>query len=195
MYANTHQDDIIIRSDSFEEDLSHIRDVLERLRLVIWTARASKTQFAREEAKCLGFVVGNGEITPDLDKVKAIENFPVCTSKKSVFAFLGVTGYYRRHMENYSQRAFTLTELTKKNKPDKFQMNGVELAPFDDLRKALISLPVLQPSNLNVPFTVKADCSQFLLKKMIWGESIQLHILQRNCCHERQIIHLLKRNV
>ena len=78
------------------------------------TARASNTQFAREETKCLGFVVGNCKIAPDLDKVKAIENFPVCTSKKSVLAFLGVTGYYRRHIENYNQRAFPLTELTKK---------------------------------------------------------------------------------
>ena len=40
-------------------------------------------------------------------------------------------------------------------------MNGVELAAFDGLRRALISLPVLQPPNLNVPLTVKADCSQF----------------------------------
>ena len=65
--------------------------------------------------------------------VKAVENFPVCTSKKSVLAFLGVIGYYRRHIENYSQRAFPLTELTKKNNPDKFQMNDFELAAFDDL--------------------------------------------------------------
>ena len=40
MYANTHQDDIIITSDSFEEHLMHIRDVLERLRLTNLTARA-----------------------------------------------------------------------------------------------------------------------------------------------------------
>ena len=46
MYANTHQDDIIITSDSFEEHLSYIRDVLERFRLANLKARASKTQFA-----------------------------------------------------------------------------------------------------------------------------------------------------
>ena len=68
----------------------------------------------REETKCLVFVVGNGKIAPDLDTVKAIENLPVFTSNKSVLTFLGVTGYYRRHIENYSQRAFPLTELTKK---------------------------------------------------------------------------------
>ena len=104
--------------------------------------------------------MGNGLIAPDLNKVKTNENFPVCTSKKSVLACLGVTGYYRRLIENYSQRAFPLTELTKKNKRDQFQMNGVELAAFDHLRKALISLPVSRPPNLNVPLTLKADCFQ-----------------------------------
>ena len=51
VYANMHQDDIIITSDSFEEHLSHIRDVLERMRLANLTARASKPHFAREEMK------------------------------------------------------------------------------------------------------------------------------------------------
>ena len=81
--------------------------------------------------------------------------------RRNQFWCFGVTGYYRRHIENYSQRAFPLTELTKKNKPDTFKMNGVELAAFDDLRKALISLPVLQPPTLRILFTLKADCSQF----------------------------------
>ena len=55
-YAYTHQDDIIITSDSWDEHLSHIRDVLERLRSTNLTTRASKMQFARTEMKCLGFV-------------------------------------------------------------------------------------------------------------------------------------------
>ena len=125
------------------------------------TARASKTQFAREDTKCLEFVVENGKIAPDPEKIKAIENFPVCTSKKSVLTFLEVTGYYRRHIEIYSQRSFPLTELTKENKPDKIEMYGVELAALSDLRKTLISLPVLQPPKLKVALILKVDCSQF----------------------------------
>ena len=79
-------------------------------------------------------------------------------------------------------------------------MNGVELAAFDDLRKALISLPVLQPPNLKIPFTLKCDCSQFccgavLTQENDSGREHQLHILQRNCCHETHIFQLLKRNV
>ena len=40
-------------------------------------------------------------------------------------------------------------------------MNRVELAALEDLREALIILPVLQPQNLNILFTLTADCSQF----------------------------------
>ena len=48
-YANMHLDDIIITSDSWDVHLSLIRDVLQRLRSANVTARASKTQFVREE--------------------------------------------------------------------------------------------------------------------------------------------------
>ena len=89
VYANTHQDDIIITSDSWEAHLSHIRYVLERLRLANLTARASKTQFAREETKCLGFVVGNGKIAPDPDKVKDNENFQFTLLINQLWYFLG----------------------------------------------------------------------------------------------------------
>ena len=58
MYADKHLDDSIITSDSFDEHLSHIHDVLKRLRLAYLTASQSETQFAREESTCLEFVVG-----------------------------------------------------------------------------------------------------------------------------------------
>ena len=47
VYANTHQDGIIITIDSWDEHLSHICDVLERLRLANLMARISKTKFTR----------------------------------------------------------------------------------------------------------------------------------------------------
>ena len=97
------------------------------------TARAYKTQFVREKTKCLEYVVGNGKFAPNPDKLNSFENFTVCTLYKSVLASLRITGYCRRYLENYSQRAFHLTELTKKNKVYKFKMNSVELAAFNDL--------------------------------------------------------------
>ena len=74
-----------------------------------------------------------------LTRSRPLKNSRSVLPRNQSWRFLGVTGNYRRHIENYSQLVFPFTELTKKNKPDKFQMNGVELAAFDDLRKALIT--------------------------------------------------------
>ena len=60
--------------------LSHIRDILQRLRFANLTAKAYKRKFVRENTKCLEHVVGNGKIAPKPHKVNAFENFPVCTS-------------------------------------------------------------------------------------------------------------------
>ena len=64
-YANLHQDDIIITSDTWSEHIMHIRDVLQRLRDVNLVANASKTQFARAETKVLSVIVGNVVIRPE----------------------------------------------------------------------------------------------------------------------------------
>ena len=50
-------------------------------------------------------------------------------------------------------------------------MNDVKLAAFDELRMALISLPVLHPPNFSVPFTVKADWSQFCCAAVLTQEN------------------------
>ena len=50
-------------------------------------------------------------------------------------------------------------------------MNAVELAAFNDLRKALISLPALQPQKLNASFIFKVDCSQFCCGAVLTQEN------------------------
>ena len=79
-------------------------------------------------------------------------------------------------------------------------MNGVELTAFDDLRNALISLPILQPPNLNVPFTVKADCSQFccgavLTQENDLGREHPIAYFAKKLLPRETKFQLLKRNV
>ena len=80
VYENTHQDNIINTSDSWDAHLNHICDILQRLRFANLTAKAYKTKFVRENTKYLEHVVGNGKIAPKPHKVNAFENFPACTS-------------------------------------------------------------------------------------------------------------------
>ena len=94
-YANSHQDDIMIISDTWSDHIVHIRDGLQRLCDVNLVANASKTQFARAETKLLGLIVGNGVIRPDHEKVSAIVDFKAPTTKRQASAFLGVVNYYK----------------------------------------------------------------------------------------------------
>lgn len=72
-----------------------------------------KCTLAHREVSSLGFVIGDGVIRPQQDKVDAIKNFSLPATKKKVRTFLGLMEWYRRFIPNFSTRAVGLTDLTK----------------------------------------------------------------------------------
>jgi hypothetical protein len=62
-------------------------------------------------------VVTRDGIKPDPRKVQAIEQYPVPKTVRDVRAFIGLAGYYRRHVRNFAEIARPLTNLTKKDAP------------------------------------------------------------------------------
>ena len=62
-------------------------------------------------------------------------------------------------LPNLSTRAFLLTELTKKSKPEQFTMSADELQAFEDLKRALVTDPALWPPQPFRPYCVKSDAS------------------------------------
>ena len=61
---------------------------------------------------------GGGHVKPEMNKLEAVENFPVPKTKKEVRSFLGLTGYYRRFVKDYAAMAVPLTNLTRKEYPE-----------------------------------------------------------------------------
>ena len=134
VYANTHQDDTIITSDSFEEHLSHIRDVLERLRVANLAARASKTQFAREEIKCLRFMVKMAKVLLTLTRSRPLKLSRSALSRNQFWRFWGSRIITVDTLKIIVSEYF-LSLKSQKYKPNKFQMNCVELAAFDTFER------------------------------------------------------------
>ena len=59
---------------------------------------------------------------PDLEKIRAVKDFPTPETKKQVRSFLGLTSYYRKYIKNYVIiAACTVTDLIKKRLPEKVQ--------------------------------------------------------------------------
>ena len=95
------------------------------------------------------------------DQHKAVQDFPIPTTKKEVRSFLGLTGYYRRFMPDYAANAVPLTELTRKSAPNKVQWNNTCQDAFEKLKKLLCSQPVLWSPNFSKEFILQTDASDY----------------------------------
>jgi hypothetical protein len=69
----------------------------------------------------LGHQIGYGGVQPEQAKVLAIQQMARPLTKKEVRAFLGITGYYRRFIQDYATIAQPLTDLTKKGIPIEYR--------------------------------------------------------------------------
>ncbi|GFV53666.1 transposon Ty3-G Gag-Pol polyprotein [Trichonephila clavipes] len=94
---------ILVEAQSWDDHLKHLKDVFDRLRSTKLHIKPSKCQFAQAYVKHLGHLVGQGLRTPGELKVQVIKDFPIPTNKTQVRAFLGLSGYYRRYIPEFSQ--------------------------------------------------------------------------------------------
>ena len=113
-YTAAYLDDLVIFSQSWTDHLEHLQSILLRLREAGLTVKPKKCQFGMKECVYLGHVVGNGTVKPEHGKLEAVQDFPTPETKSQVRAFLGLTGYYRRFIPDYSSIAAPLTDLTRK---------------------------------------------------------------------------------
>jgi hypothetical protein len=105
-------DDILVYSKNKVEHAKHLHTVLQRLREQRLYAKLSKCDFWLKEIKFLG--ISQEGIAVDLDKVQEVMNWKPPTIVCEIQSFLGLAGYYRRFILDFSRIAKPMTELLKK---------------------------------------------------------------------------------
>lgn len=105
----------------------------------------------------LGHVVGNGIVCPEPSKIKSAKSFQIPQMKKQVRAFLGLTGYYLKFIPNYAEIALPLTDLTRKNAPNKIEWSHELNKSFELLKAELCSAPELASPDFSRPFILQID--------------------------------------
>ncbi|KAI2652403.1 Retrovirus-related Pol polyprotein [Labeo rohita] len=138
-YTAAYIDDVVIHSEHWDEHLSHLRRVLTELRWAGLTTNPRKCHLALSEAKYLGYQVGRGLIKPQPKKVEAVQAAPRRSTKTQVQAFLGLAGYYRCFIPNFSSLASPLTDLTRKGQPEKIEWSPEAEVAFQRVKEALMS--------------------------------------------------------
>ncbi|KAJ0623757.1 putative nucleotidyltransferase, Ribonuclease H [Helianthus annuus] len=151
-------DDILIYSKTKEEHEQHLRDILELLKKEKLYAKFSKCEFWLREVQFLGHVVNGNVIHVDPTKIEAIKNWESPNTPTEIRQFLGLAGYYRRFIENFSKIAQPLTALTQKDK--KFDWSDKQEEAFQLLKNKLCDAPILALPEGTYDFVVYCDASR-----------------------------------
>ena len=107
-------DDILIYSLSEWEYEYHLRIFLQLLRDYQLYAKFSKCEFWLTEVRFLGHVVAVSGVSVDSEKVEAVMSWERPKSVFEIHSFLGLAGYYRRFIDDFSKIAAPITRLTRK---------------------------------------------------------------------------------
>jgi hypothetical protein len=126
-------DDILIFSKTREEREEHLRLVLEKLRSNQLYAKFSKCEFWLTEVAFLGHVISVVGVSVDPGKVNDVLNWMPSTTVSEIRSFLGLAGYYRRFIMDFSKIAKPMTKLLEKNKA--FEWTKECQASFEELKQ------------------------------------------------------------
>ncbi|GKD73704.1 putative reverse transcriptase domain-containing protein, partial [Tanacetum coccineum] len=109
-------DDILIYSRNKEEHANHLRIIIELLNKEKLYAKFSKCDFWIRIVQFLRHLIDNQGLHVDPAKIEAVKNWTSPNTPTEIRQFLGLAGYYRRFVKDFSKIAKSLTELTQKNK-------------------------------------------------------------------------------
>jgi hypothetical protein len=120
-------------------------------------AKFSKCEFWLTKVVFLGHVISTGGVSVDPGKVKDVLNWMPPTTASEIQSFLGLAGYYRRFINDFSKIAKPMTKLLEKNKA--FEWTKECQVSSEELRKHLTSAPILVLLDMTKKFDIYCDAS------------------------------------
>ena len=161
LYATSYLDDFIIFSQTFEDHINHLTDVLYRLRRANLKISPSKCTWAAPEIKFLGFIINQVGHTPDPARLNLIDQIKPPANAKELKSCLGIFSYNRKYILNYAAISRVLYSLLKKDA--KFVWTSVHQEAFDTLKARLRSPLTLTHPDFSLPFYLSTDASSVAL--------------------------------
>lgn len=151
-------DDIVVVTETFDAHIDILGRVGEKLTYAGLTISPSKSKFAYKRLKYLGHILDVQGIAMDKSRIEAIENFPRPRCVKDIQRLMGLAGWYRRFIRNFSEITAPISELEKKSVT--FEWNEDRERAFQKLIRALTSAPILANPRYDLPFEIQADASR-----------------------------------
>lgn len=156
-FTENYIDDILIFSETFEEHIMHIQQVLEAIIKEGFRLKLKKCTFASKSFKYHGHIIENNTVRPIKDNLVSIHNFPTPKTKKNIRQFLGKINFYHEYIPKISTILDPLHGLLRKNV--KFDWSEDCEKSFVEIKKLLCNKPVLEIFDKDLPIKIYTDAS------------------------------------
>ena len=156
-FAMGYLDDIIVFSKTEEEHLHHLEEIFKCLKHFDLKMKREKSSFFKRHIQYLGHLVSEEGFKPLPEKLEAVRVMPHLKTAKEVKQFLGLIGYYRKFIPQFSDLSRPLTRLTRHD--CKFEWTPQCQKSFDHLRELLMEYPILRYPDPKKGYTVFTDAS------------------------------------
>ncbi|WVZ63903.1 hypothetical protein U9M48_013497 [Paspalum notatum var. saurae] len=152
-------DDFSVHGTSFDNCLQNLEKVLKRCEEADIVLNCEKYNFMVRRGLVLGHIISEKGIEVDKAKIETVEKLQPLTDIKSLRSFLGHARFYKRFIKDFSKIAKPLNQLLQKDVPFIFT-EECEVA-FRKIKQLLISAPIIQPLDWNLPFEIMCDASDY----------------------------------
>ena len=151
-------DDIIVLSNTAEEHVDHVREVLTVLKEAGFSLKLKKCKFFAKSVEYLGHVIRSGRLEVATKNTEAVKCFKKPTTETELRSFLGLCNVYRRFVPNFARSAAPLYAFLRKGCTTELPpFNEEQSAAFELLKKALLSPPILRLPRAELPYSVDTD--------------------------------------
>ncbi|KAD2805332.1 hypothetical protein E3N88_38709 [Mikania micrantha] len=144
---------------SFDHCLENLRKMLARCEEAKLVLNWEKCHFMVKEGIVLGHNISRDGLEVDRTKIETIVKLPPPTSVKSIRSFLGLAGFYRCFIKDFSKLARPMTQLLEKDAP--FVYSHECLHAFKLLKEKLVNAPIMIVPEWALPFELMCDASDF----------------------------------
>lgn len=148
-------DDIVIWSDSYDEHLRNVEEILQRMQRSGIQLKAKKCSLFQSKVKCLGSIIDENGIRMDPKRVQAMQDLPTPIDKDMLRSALGTLGYYQKFILNYASIASPLTKMTREKEP--FVWTKECQQAYEQLKAGILNNAILAVPVIGQPYILDTD--------------------------------------
>ena len=177
-FLQVYLDDVIVFSRTFEEHVSHLQIVFQKLHDFNLKLSPKKCKLFQRSVRYLGHVVSADGVSVDPEKTEKVKNWPCPRDLHSLQKFIGFANYYRRYIEGFAAISRPLTQLLRGHSSTKAKSRNKEQAvwtwneeqesAFQKLKQRLTEAPVLAYADGNLDFELHIDGSRIALGAVLY---------------------------